>query len=189
MGRHPDLPLHPSPWFFWLGSSISFTVKAPLMPLCLLLEVLSGVSSGKRGKWWGSLLHLCSTLPRDTLDFYFLNLLSMKECHSCSVPQVMKQCLACSHTPGVRISSGFLSWAFEWEIPRTAWVLQREGVNELVLFLLSFSAANGGYRGHGGKQPHLWKRSACHLLLGKRFRVIFFRAGKKQLLASNRVLK
>lgn len=34
---------------------------------------------------------------------------------------------------GVLVSSGFLSWAVKWEMPRNSGVLQKEGVNELIL--------------------------------------------------------
>ena len=36
-------------------------------------------------------------------------------------------------TPCVRMSSGFLSWAVKWAIPRKPWVLHKEGVNQLII--------------------------------------------------------
>lgn len=75
------------------------------------------------------------------------------------------------HTPPVMVS-GFLVWTIQW----SSWVLQK-GVVRWFLFLLCFSAAQGGCgEGMGRASPWLWEQSVSWLLVMKKSREISFRA-------------
>lgn len=68
--------------------------------------------------------------------------------------------------------SDFLVWTIQW----SSWVLQK-GVVRWFLFLLCFSAAQGGCgEGMGRASPWLWEQSVSWLLVMKKSREISFRA-------------